>query len=309
MGKIVVIGSSNTDMVVTTPKIPVPGETILGNEFGVFPGGKGANQAVAAARAGGIVTFIAKVGDDDFGKNAVAGYKADKINTDYIFTDPDKPSGIAIIIVEEGSGQNSIVVAGGANKNLSIDDIKVTEKLISEADVALIQLEIPLEVVEFSLKLAKKYGVKTILNPAPAQSLSDEILSLVDIITPNESETQILTGLNLVSDEEIKIAASKLLEKVNETVVVTLGCKGVYYISKNGDNGFVPTIKVEAVDTTAAGDVFNGYLATSLSDGRSCMEAISVSNKAATISVARKGAQPSIPKIGELSIQFSTSIF
>lgn len=301
MGKIVVIGSSNTDMVVTTPKIPVPGETILGNEFSIIAGGKGANQAVAAARAEGNVTFVAKVGDDDFGKNAIAGYKADKINTSHIFIDPIRPSGIAIIIVEEGSGQNSIVVAGGANKSLSIDDIKATEKLISEADVVLIQLEIPLEVVEFSLKLAKKYGVKTILNPAPAQHLSNEILSLVDIITPNESETQILTGLNPANHEDVKIAATKLLEKVNETVIVTLGSKGVYFISKSGENGFVPTTKVEAVDTTAAGDVFNGYLAAAIADGKSYLEAISVSNKAATISVTRKGAQPSIPKIDELS--------
>ena len=248
------------------------------------------------------------MGDDDFGKNAVTGYKIDNINTDHIFIDPDKPSGIAIIIVEEASGQNSIVVAGGANKSLSIDDIITAEKLISEADVVLIQLEIPLEVVEYSLKLAKKYGVRTILNPAPAQPLSDEILSLVDIITPNESETQILTGLNLVSDEEITIAAAKLLEKVNEAVMVTLGSQGVYFISKNGEKGFVQTTKVEAVDTTAAGDVFNGYLAAALSEGKSCLEAISIPNKAAAISVTRKGAQPSIPKIGELNMQFSTSI-
>ena len=190
MGEIVVIGSSNTDMVVTTPKILVPGETILGNDFSIIAGGKGANQAVAAARAGGNVTFVAKVGNDDFGRNAITGYKADNIDTSYICIDSANPSGIAIIIVEEGSGQNSIVVAGGSNKSLSIDDIKSAEKLISEADVVLIQLEIPLEVVEFSLKLARKYGVKTILNPAPAQPLSDELLSMVDIITPNESETQ-----------------------------------------------------------------------------------------------------------------------
>lgn len=304
MGKIVVIGSSNTDMVVTTPKIPSPGETIMGSEFSIIAGGKGANQAVAAARAGGNVTFVAKVGSDDFGKNAVAGYEADEINTDYIYVDPDRPSGIAIIIVEEASGQNSIVVAGGANSGLSVDDILEAEKKVSEADVVLIQLEIQLEVVEFSLNLAKKYGVKTILNPAPAQPLSDELLSLVDIITPNESEMQILTGLNPESEEGVMIAAAKLLEKVNETVVVTLGSKGVYFVSKNGENGFVPTIEVEAVDTTAAGDVFNGYFATALSDGRSSMEAISVANMAAAISVTRKGAQPSIPKIGELSMSF-----
>lgn len=300
MGKIVVIGSSNTDMVVTTPKIPVPGETILGNDFSIIGGGKGANQAVAAARAGGNVTFVAKVGNDDFGRNAVTGYKSDNIDTSYICIDSVKPSGIAIIIVEEGSGQNSIVVAGGSNKSLSIDDIKSAEKLISEADVILIQLEIPLDVVEFSLKLAKKYGIKTILNPAPAQPLSDELLGLVDIITPNESESQILTGINPLSDEDVKKAAAKLLEKVNESVVVTLGSQGVYFVSKNGENGFVPTTKVDAVDTTAAGDVFNGYFAAALSEGKSCMEAIPVSIKAATFSVTRKGAQPSIPKIEEL---------
>lgn len=287
-------------MVVTAPKIPVPGETILGNEFSIIAGGKGANQAVAGARAGGMVTFVAKVGNDDFGKNAIAGYKSDKINTDYIFIDPDRPSGIAIIIVEEGSGQNSIVVAGGANKSLSIDDIKSAEIPISEAEVVLVQLEIPLEVVEFSLKLAKKYGVKTILNPAPAQLLGDEILSIVDIITPNETEIHILTGLNPVTEEDVKNAAAKLLEKVNESVLVTLGSQGVYFTSKNGDNGFVPTSKVEAIDSTAAGDVFNGYLAAALSDGKSYLEAISVSNKAATISVTRKGAQPSIPRLEEI---------
>ena len=300
MGKIVVIGSSNTDMVVTAPKIPAPGETILGNKFSIIAGGKGANQSVAAARAGGNVTFIAKVGNDDFGRNSVTGFKADNIDTSYICIDPVNPSGIAIIIVEEGSGQNSIVVAGGSNRSLSIDDIKAADKLISEADVVLIQLEIPLEVVEFSLKLAKNYGIKTILNPAPAQTLSDELLSLVDIITPNESETQILTGLNPLNDDDVQKAAAKLLEKVNEAVLVTLGSQGVYFVSKNGEKGFVPTTKVEAVDTTAAGDVFNGYFAAALSEGKSCMEAIPLSNKAATISVTRKGAQPSIPKIEEL---------
>lgn len=305
MGKIVVIGSSNTDMVVTAPKIPIPGETIMGNEFNIFPGGKGANQAVATARANGEVFFIAKVGDDDFGRNAVKGYKEDGICTDNVFVDPNKPSGIAVIIIDENTGQNSIVVAGGANNYLSIDDIKTSEKIISEADAVLIQLEIPMEVVEFSLKLAKKYGVKTILNPAPAHFLSDEILHHVDIITPNESETQILTGIDPISDEEIIRAATKLLEKVNETVMITLGSKGVYFISKNGQNGFVPTIKVDAVDTTAAGDVFNGYLAVAMLDVKNIREAILIANKAAAISVTRKGAQPSIPKMSELRILIS----
>ena len=301
MGKIVVIGSSNTDMVVRSQKLPAPGETLMGNEFAIIRGGKGANQAVAAVRAGGTVSFSAKVGDDDFGRNAVAGYTAETINTEHIFVDPDKPSGIAVIMVEEDTGQNSIVVVSGANGTLSVEDIQKSEKVISTADVVLIQLEIPLEVVGYSLKLAKQNGVKTILNPAPAQSLSDELLSLVDIITPNESETHILTGLDPDSEKGVKTAAAKLLEKVNDTVVVTLGSKGVYFISKSGEDGFVPTINVEAVDTTAAGDVFNGFFATALAGRKSYREAIELANKAASISVTRKGAQPSIPKIDELN--------
>jgi len=302
MGKIVVIGSSNTDMVVNSSKMPSPGETIMGDEFNVFPGGKGANQAVAVARANSEVAFIAKVGDDDFGKNAIAGYKADKINTDNIFIDPLIASGVAVIIVEKPTGQNAIVVASGANNTLSIDEIKSCEKAIAEADLMLVQLEIPLAVVEYSLKIAKQNGVRTILNPAPALHLSDNILSLVDIITPNETESHILTGVNPENDDKIKEAASWLLDKVNEAVMITLGAKGVYYISKDGDGGLVPGTQVEAIDTTAAGDVFNGYLAAGLANGKTYKEAIALANKAAAISVTRKGAQPSIPHIIEVNV-------
>tara|TARA_B100000809_G_scaffold152662_2_gene150023 strand:+ start:2055 stop:2969 length:915 start_codon:yes stop_codon:yes gene_type:complete len=301
MRKIVVIGSSNTDMVVGSPKMPAPGETVMGHEFDIIPGGKGANQAVAAARANGKVSFIAKVGNDDFGRNAIAGYKEDNINTDHIFIDPITPTGIAVIIVEESTGQNSIVVASGANDKLSVSEIKEVEKSIASADVVLIQLEIPLDVVHYCLKICKKHGVKTILNPAPAKPLSDEILSLVDIITPNESEIQILTGINPNQESEIQNAAAHLLEKVNDTVIVTLGDKGVYYLSKNGAKGFVATTKVKAVDTTAAGDVFNGYLATSIANGENIRTAITSANKAAAISVTRKGAQPSIPTLDEVA--------
>lgn len=300
MGKIIVIGSSNTDMVVGSPKMPAPGETVIGHEFDIIPGGKGANQAVAAARAKGKVSFIAKVGNDDFGRNAVAGYKEDHINTDHIFIDPITPTGIAVIIVEKTTGQNSIVVASGANDKLSVGEIKEIEKSIVTADVVLIQLEIPLDVVHYCLKISKQHGVKTILNPAPAKPLSDDILSLVDIITPNESEIQILTGINPTEAPEVKNAAASLLKKVNDTVIVTLGDKGVYFVSKNGDEGFVATTKVKAVDTTAAGDVFNGYLATSIANGKDYRTAIDLANKAAAISVTRKGAQPSIPSIDEV---------
>lgn len=301
MGKIVVIGSSNTDMVVNAPQMPVPGETIMGNEFHTFPGGKGANQAVAAARAGAEVTFIAKVGNDDFGKNAIAGYMADNINTENIVIDPAVPSGIAVIIVEETTGQNSIVVAGGANKTLSINEIKRCEKVIAGMDVMLIQLEIPLEVVEYSFKMAKQYGLRTILNPAPAHPLGNNILSLVDIITPNETESQILTGINLDNKEKMNEAASVLLQKVREIVMITLGAEGVYYKTKNGDSDIVPGVQVEAIDTTAAGDVFNGYLAAALAAGKTIKEAIVMANKAAAVSVTRKGAQPSVPYLTEIN--------
>ncbi len=300
MGKIVVIGSSNTDMVITSAKMPLPGETVMGNEFDIIAGGKGANQAVAAARAGGDVTFIAKVGNDDFGKKAVDGYKKDNINTNTILVDDSKPSGVAVIIVDETTGQNSIVVAPGSNANLGADEIRKFQPIISAADVLLVQLEIPLETVEMALKIAREKGVKTILNPAPAQKLNDKLLRLVDIITPNETETQLLTDIDLSDSSSMESAATLLLQKINETVLITMGNDGVYYVTKNKEGKTVPTTKVDAVDTTAAGDVFNGYLASGLADGMAIENAIELANRAAAISVTRKGAQPSIPKTDEI---------
>lgn len=300
MGKIIVIGSSNTDMVITSPKLPLPGETVLGNDFDIIGGGKGANQAVAAARAGGNVMFVTKVGDDDFGKNAVYAYQKDNIDTSNITIDSDKPSGVAVILVDEKTGQNSIVVAPGSNSKLSVNDIDAIKNEIESADAVLVQLEIPIETVEHALKIAKEAGVKTILNPAPAQILTDSFLSYVDIITPNETETNLLIGINPDDDDNIEKAASKLLEKVNETALITLGSKGVYYKCKDGNKGYVETTKVNAVDTTAAGDVFNGYLVAQLADNKDLPTAIKLANKAATLSVTRKGAQPSIPLVKEL---------
>jgi len=288
-------------MVVRSQKIPSPGETILGSEFDIIQGGKGANQAVAAARAGSKVSFIARVGNDDFGKTAVSGYKKDHINTDHIINDPLYPTGVAIILVDENTGQNSIVVAPGANGQLSVPDIDKAEDEIAHAKVVLMQLEVPLEVIRHTLSLAQKYGVKTILNPAPAQALSDDILRSVDIITPNETEAELLTGMKLTNTETIIRAADFLLQKVNEAVIITLGSNGVYYKLKNGEEAFVTTTKVDVVDTTAAGDVFNGYFATAVSEGMDFQSAIRLANQAAAVSVTRKGAQPSIPLHHEIN--------
>jgi len=301
MGNIVVVGSSNTDMVVRSQKIPSPGETILGSEFDIIQGGKGANQAVAAARAGSKVSFIARVGNDDFGKTAVSGYKKDHINTDHIINDPLYPTGVAIILVDENTGQNSIVVAPGANGQLSVPDIDKAEDEIAHAKVVLMQLEVPLEVIRHTLSLAQKYSVKTILNPAPAQALSDDILRSVDIITPNETEAELLTGMKLTNTETIIRAADFLLQKVNEAVIITLGSNGVYFKLKNGEEAFVTTTKVDVVDNTAAGDVFNGYFATAVSEGMDFQSAIRLANQAAAVSVTRKGAQPSIPLHHEIN--------
>jgi len=303
MGKVVVIGSINTDMVVSTQNLPLPGESKMGTDFNIHPGGKGANQAVAASRAGAQVSLIAKVGNDEYGKKALENYKKENISTDFIFTDQEEPSGIALIMVGETTGQNAIVVAPGANHKLSVEDISKAEDIIRNADILIVQLETPMETVLHALKMAKKHGVCTILNPAPAQYIEKEMWNYVDYITPNETETNFLVGINPQSEANIKKAAGLLLEKVNKGVILTLSSKGAYYASKEGKSILVPTIKVAAVDTTAAGDVFNGYLAQGISEGLWLRNSIIMANKAATISVTRKGAQPSIPfkeEIGEL---------
>lgn len=300
MGKIVVVGSSNTDLVVDSKKIPSPGETVLGGDFNMISGGKGANQAVAASRAGSDVTFICKVGNDYFGKRAIEEYKKENINLNHIFIDEVHPSGVAVIIVDEISGENSIVVAPGSNNYLSVKDIMLVEEKIILADIVLIQLEIPISTVEYVLRLAKKNNVKTILNPAPAKMLSDELLSMVDIITPNESETENLIGIYPDNVEKLEAAGRKLLKKVRNTILITLGEKGVYLNSKNKSSQLIPAKKVKAIDTTAAGDVFNGYLASSLSDNKKIEEATNIAIEAAAISVTKRGAQPSIPVLNEL---------
>lgn len=295
--KIVVIGSTNTDMILKLSHIPGPGETVLGGEFSIAQGGKGANQAVASARAGGNVVFISCIGDDQFGQKAIEKLGNEGIETSYIKVIRDVASGIAMINVAE-TGENSISVAPGANSYLFPADIQNAEDVIKMADMILIQLEIPVETVLKAVKIAKNFNVPVILNPAPACALSDEILTNVDIITPNEKEAAVLAGVEPVNISIPELAVS-LGKKVSGTVIITLGKEGAFYCQNNVGrqiNGY----KVNVIDTTAAGDTFNGYLAVSLASGNRLEDAISIANKAASLSVMRLGAQPSIPYYDEV---------
>ncbi len=291
--KIIVVGSSNTDMIIQVPRLPKPGETILGGKFSTAAGGKGANQAVAAARAGGSVNFIARVGKDMFGEKAIEAFQKDGINIENIKKDPTEPSGVAEIFVDQ-NGENSIAVASGANLNISPADITEVEKIIASQDILVMQLEIPVETVKAAAEIARKNGVKVILNPAPAQKLSDDLLKNISIITPNEIESEMLTGIKVVDEVSARKAAAVLLSKGVETVVITLGPQGAFYTS-NGKSELIPGFKVEAIDATAAGDVFNGALAVALGEKFSINKAIVFANAAAALAVKKLGAQPSAP--------------
>lgn len=291
--KILIVGSSNTDMVIKTLNFPAPGETILGGRFLMNAGGKGANQAVAAARLGGMVTFVGKIGDDIFGKQAVQQLEDEGINVDFVAVDPENPSGVALITVDR-KGENSIVVAPGSNGTLSPVDFN---KAIAELDVSefvLMQLEIPIPTVEHIAQLAFLKQKKVILNPAPAAQLSDELLKNLYIITPNETEAELLTGIKVTDEESALNAASFLNKKGIEIVIITMGSVGAFLLA-NGKSEIISAPKVEAVDTTAAGDTFNGALVVALSEGKTIQESIAFANKAASISVTRVGAQSSVP--------------
>ncbi len=296
--KIVVVGSSNTDMIIKVPHVPVPGETIIGGTFSIAAGGKGANQAVAAARAGGDVTFVARVGDDMFGEQAKEGFVKDNINVDHVLSDKGAPSGVARIFVGE-DGENSIAVASGANANLSPSDIEAASKSISSADILIMQLETPLDTVRKAASIASENGVKVILNPAPAQPLSDDILKHVSILTPNESEAEILTGIKVQTEDDAATAADALMAKGIETVIVTMGAKGAFVVTADSKE-LVAGFSVKAVDATAAGDTFNGALAVALAEGKALKTAVSFANAAAALSVTKLGAQPSAPTREEI---------
>jgi ribokinase len=281
------------DMVVKTSHIPVPGETVLSGSFFMNPGGKGANQAVAVARLGGDVIFISKVGNDVFGKQTSQLFVDEGIDTLHVLTDEQLPSGVALITVDQ-AGENSIVVASGANGNLLPADLEDAMEKIANAGTVLMQLETPMETVEFAAKYAASKGVPVILNPAPMNMLSPELLSCISIMTPNKTEAAMISGVN-VSDLDSAAEAARAIHQMGvQSVVVTMGAMGSV-IYDNGDVTVVPAQKVEAVDSTAAGDVFNGALAVFLSEGNSLTDAVRFASRAAAISVTRLGAQSSIP--------------
>ncbi len=296
--KVVVIGSYNTDMIIRTSRIPQRGETIIGGQFSTVSGGKGANQAVAAARAGAKVWFIGRVGKDAFGVDARKHLLRNGINIDYIIEDEHAPTGVASIIVDD-AGENSIVVASGANANLCFDDVRAAETVIAGADVMLLQLETPLDTVESAIRIAASHGVKVILNPAPANDIPDAWFSDISIITPNEVEAEMLTGVKIDSEERIVETAEIMLAKGPDAVIITLGNKGVYYC-----DAFkrlrLAAYEVPAVDSTGAGDVFNGALAACYSANVPIDETLRLASAAAAISVTKAGAQDAAPFLMEI---------
>lgn len=298
MDRIIVIGSSNTDMVIKTDKLPVPGETILGGTFLMNPGGKGANQAVAAARLGGKVTFITKRGNDLFGNQTVGLLMREGIDTQFIVKDLEFPSGVALITVDS-EGENSIVVAPGSNSNLMPEDIPQMIFENGKFEILLLQLEIPLNTVEYSAVKASERGIKVILNPAPAVKLSDNLLQHIWLLTPNETETEIITGVRITDIPSAERATEVIQKRGVKNVIITLGETGAFVKSENY-TGLIPGVKVNPIDTTAAGDIFNGALAVAISEGRNLNDAVTFANKAASISVTRMGAQASAPYRSEI---------
>ena len=298
--KIVVIGSCNTDMVVKAGRLPVPGETVLGGTFYMNPGGKGANQAIAAARLGAEVTLISKIGYDLFGLQALEIYRSEKINTEFIFTDQKSPSGVALISVDS-YGENSIIVAPGASRSLLTEDIDKAKSKLEEADIILMQLEVPIETVEYAATIAKSYGKKVILNPAPVSVLSNSFLSCVHTILPNRIEAEMLSGIKVIDEESAWRAAKAIGEKGIENVVITLGKDGAY-VKEKEEYTMIPAKEVETIDTTGAGDVFCGAFSVYLSENHTLTESVEFANTAAALAVTRMGAQSAIPYKREIAL-------
>lgn len=297
---VLVIGSTNTDLVVRSKRLPKPGETVLGGTFYLNPGGKGANQAVAAARLGKDITFCCKTGEDSYGEQARRLFEQEGLDTSYVFTSREVPSGVALITVDEHA-ENCIVVASGANQCITAEDIDRIED-IDRFSLILVQLEIPMKTVEHIAALARQHGIPLILNPAPAQSLSKELMHSVSIITPNETEAELLTGVKIVDEASAVAAAKALRDQGVETAIITLGAKGA--LIHNGNmTKLVPAFPTEAVDTTAAGDVFNGALAVGLDEGKDLWDAAVFAAAASSIAVSRMGAQSSAPSREEVELK------
>lgn len=288
MARIIVVGSSNTDLIVRVPQLPRPGETVLGGEFFTAAGGKGANQAVACARLGAATTFVARVGADAYGSAALVQFQQEGLATEHVLTDATAPSGVALILVG-ADGQNSIAVAPGVNARLTPADVEAARATFATAKILLLQLETPLETVLAAARLARQFGLTVILNPAPAQPLPAEIYPLIDILTPNEHEAETLTG-----EHEPERAAQTLLARGVKTVIITLGEAGALWATATHSER-VPGFHVQAVDTTAAGDAFNGGLAVALARGELTPSAIRYAHAVAALSVTKLGAQPSLP--------------
>ena len=297
MKNICVIGSLNMDLVVNVDTMPKPGQTIIGSNFKEVPGGKGANQAVAMARLNGNVSLIGKVGEDGFGQTLINSLKNDKVDTTYIQTSKGA-TGVALITVDKNA-QNSIVVSPGANFEVKEDDIDNNIEAIKNSDIVVLQLETPLNTIKYALNKAKELNKYTILNPAPAVKLDDEIIKNVDLLTPNETELEIISGVSIETEEDIQKAAQIMIEKGVKELIVTLGSKGSLYINKE-KSMFKKAYKVEAVDTTAAGDSYTGALAVALSQDKNIEDAMDFASKVGALSVLKEGAQSSLPTLEDV---------
>jgi len=295
---IVVVGSLNMDLVIRTPRFPGPGETIIGSAFHTIPGGKGANQAVAAAKLGAQVTMVGRVGDDAFGTQQIANLSQLGIDVSRIQRDPEAATGVALIVLDE-QGQNSIILAPGANMRLTLADLEAAEDALASAAILVLQLETPQKVVEQAIRVARAHGVVVLLNPAPARRLPPTLLSQVDVLIPNESETALLTGTEVNDIESARRAAAKLRAPGVGTVILTLGGRGALLLEGQKAT-HVPGYRVDVVDTTAAGDAFVGGFAVGLAEGQELAEAVRLANAAGALAVTKLGAQPSLPTRSEV---------
>ncbi|KUO73983.1 MAG: ribokinase [Clostridia bacterium BRH_c25] len=305
--KIVIMGSFVVDLMGRAPHLPEPGETVKGSAFKMGPGGKGSNQAVAAKRAGANVDIISKVGNDVFGELAINNFRQEGFNTEYIFIDTFNQTGTALILVDDTTGENAILVTLGACSNITSDDLDKAKHMIKEADIFVAQLETNISAIEQCIKWAHESGVQVVLNPAPIQEIDNIILAMVDIITPNEVEASKLTGIDINSIEDARKAATLLQDKGAKNVVITLGAKGAL-VREGEREEIIEPYKVNAIDTTGAGDAFNGGLVTALSENKTIIEAAKFANALAALSVTKIGTAPAMPFREEIERLMNTNI-